>query len=463
MTRAIRLLVAVAWIGAGSGLVAVVVGAALGRHALAGIGVVALLACLALVLMGYRSLRSYAFTVWVFALVAAALVYPAAFQEVGVTVAGKHYQLHQKIFIVPLIQIIMFGMGTTLSLADFRRVAAMPWAVLIGMVLQFSVMPTAGYLLAKAFGFENEIAAGVVLIGSCPGGVASNLMAYLAGGNVALSVTMTACSTVMSPLATPYLMYFLGGEFVEVKVLDMMVAIINLIIVPIVAGLLAHQILYGRQAWLKRSAVLAGVGAAGVAAALLLAMMPLDQGLPLAKQLLALRSGMVVGLAMIGVVALSKLVVENLLRGPATWMDKALPVVSMAGICYIIGIITALSRDRLLADVDRGVLPREGLLLLVLTVAAAAVLHNCIGYGLGYWLSRLARLDQRDARTVAFEVGMQNGGMASALAISVLDSAKAALAPAIFGPWMNISGSILATFWRGRQPIQDPGRNVVGG
>ena len=110
----------------------------------------------------------------------------------------------------------------------------------------------AGYLLARAFGFENEIAAGVVLIGSCPGGVASNLMAYLAKGNVALSVTMTACSTLMSPLATPYLMYFFGGQFIEVKILDMMIAIINLIIVPIVAGLLVHQILYGRKRLLEK-------------------------------------------------------------------------------------------------------------------------------------------------------------------------------------------------------------------
>jgi BASS family bile acid:Na+ symporter len=117
-------------------------------------------------------------------------------------------------------------------------------------------------------------------------------------------------------------------------------------------------------------------------------------------------------------------------------MDKVLPIVSMAGICLIIAIITARSREDLLTV--------GGLLI------AAVVIHNFAGYTLGYWLSRLVRLDERTCRTVAIEVGLQNGGMASALAMNVLKSAEAALAPAIFGPWMNISGSVLATWWHGR-------------
>jgi BASS family bile acid:Na+ symporter len=120
-------------------------------------------------------------------------------------------------------------------------------------------------------------------------------------------------------------------------------------------------------------------------------------------------------------------------------MDKALPVVSMAAICLIIAVITAQSRDQLLS---------VGPLLIL-----AAILHNGTGYGLGYWGARLARLDENACRAVAMEVGMQNGGMASGLAIDVLKSTSAALAPAIFGPWMNVSGSLLAGWWR-RRPVK---------
>jgi BASS family bile acid:Na+ symporter len=121
-------------------------------------------------------------------------------------------------------------------------------------------------------------------------------------------------------------------------------------------------------------------------------------------------------------------------------MDKALPIVSMAGICYIIAIITARSRDDLMT---------VGAYLI-----AAAIIHNFVGYILGYWLSRAVRLDESTCRTVAIEVGLQNGGMASGLAMNpiLFKSTSVALAPAIFGPWMNISGSVLATWWH-RKPV----------
>lgn len=144
------------------------------------------------------------------------------------------------------------------------------------------------------------------------------------------------------------------------------------------------------------------------------------------------------GLSMLVVVPLAKLIVQGMFRGPANWMDKVLPAVSMAGICFIIAIITSRSSHDL-----RSV----GLALI-----GAAMLHNAVGYLSGYWCARLARLNEADARTVAIEVGMQNGGMASALAMGILHSPKAALAPAIFGPWMNVSGSILATWWHRRPP-----------
>ncbi|MBN2128073.1 MAG: bile acid:sodium symporter family protein, partial [Sedimentisphaerales bacterium] len=206
--------------------IATVVMLALGYRSETGPVVVGAFAVLALFCMGHPLLKSFAFTVWVFAFVAGSMFYPAAFM----TWAG----FDLKYLIVPLIQIIMFGMGTTLSTADFGRVFKMPWPVLVGFVLQFSVMPITGLVLAKAFGFRAEVAAGVVLIGSCPGGVASNLMTYLAGGNVALSVTMTSCSTLVSPVMTPLLMEKLAGQYIEIEFLKMMFGIINMIIVPIV-------------------------------------------------------------------------------------------------------------------------------------------------------------------------------------------------------------------------------------
>jgi BASS family bile acid:Na+ symporter len=401
----------------------------IGHRAWAGPALIAMFGSLALYCMGHSFLKSFAFTVWVFAFVAVSMVYPAAFMT--------WFGLNLGILIVPLIQIIMFGMGTTLSVADFGRVFKMPWPVFVGFVLQFSVMPLTGLVIARAFGFESEIAAGVVLIGSCPGGVASNLMTYLAGGNVALSVTMTSCSTIVSPLMTPFLMDKLAGQFIEINFLVMMFGIINMIIVPIVAGLIANRILYSRHKAFGRGSVLALIGVVTIVLAAGIGFMAPSSVFTYGDASLS-KDGFVVGLLLIGVVALAKLIISVGFKGPENWMDKALPIVSMAGICYIIAIITARSRDDLMT---------VGIYLI-----GAAIIHNFIGYILGYWFARAARLDESSCRTVAFEVGMQNGGMASGLAMNVLKSAPAALAPAIFGPWMNVSGSVLATWWH-RKPV----------
>jgi BASS family bile acid:Na+ symporter len=331
---------------------------------LLGPAVILALATLASSFHGIPALNTFVFTFWVFTMVAAALFYPAVFLQVG--------DFNQTSLIVPLIQLIMFGMGASLSVGDFLRALKMPRAVGLGIFLQFTVMPLSGWAIATLFGFDPAVAAGVILIGSCSGGVASNVMVYLSRGNVALSVTMTACSTLMAPILTPLAMKLLAGQLLEISFLDMMWSIINMIIVPIVAGLVANRLLSGRRGWL----------------------------------------------------------------------DKALPVVSMAAICYIIAIITANARDKLLE--------------VAFTLIGAAILHNSIGYLLGYWGAKAAGLNESDSRTVAFEVGMQNGGMGTGLAINVLHSADAALAPNIFGTWMNISGSALASWWRGSAPASAP-------
>jgi BASS family bile acid:Na+ symporter len=124
-----------------------------------------------------------------------------------------------------------------------------------------------------------------------------------------------------------------------------------------------------------------------------------------------------------------------------TWLDRKMPVLSMAGIVYFTTVTTAAGRDNLL---------QVGALLFL-----AAAMHNSAGYGFGYWLSRLAGLDKNSARSIAFEVGLQNGGMASGIAGTMGRLGTMGLAAAIFSPWMNVSGSVLANYWR-RRPVNDP-------
>jgi BASS family bile acid:Na+ symporter len=328
-------------------------------------------------------------------------------------------------------------MGTTLSAKDFKRVFTMPRPVFLGLLFHYTIMPLVGYSIAMLLGFEPEVAAGIILIGSVSSGVASNVINYLAGSNVALSVTITACSTLMSPLMTPFLMKILAGKLVPVPFLLMMFSIINMIIVPILAGLVAHKVLFSSKKWARQASFLTAIFAGCFALAVAIFYWDMN----FLGSLKEVKSGVILGFGLIALVALAKLIVSIMLKGPENWMDKALPVVSMSGICFIIAIITARSRNELLTS---------GWLLIL-----AAMFHNGMGYFLGYGVSRLAGLNEIDSRTVAVEVGMQNGGMATGIAMDVLKSAKTALAPAIFGPWMNISGSVLASWWR-RRPARNP-------
>src|SRR5690606_3108107 len=155
-----------------------------------------------------------------------------------------------KRLITPLLQIIMFGMGTTLSLWDFGRVIKMPKGVFVGIVCQFSIMPFLGWAIAKSFSFPPEIAAGIILIGSCPSGLASNVMSYLARANVALSVTLTAIATLLAPIMTPLLMKTLAGQYVAIDFWSMVIDIIKIIIVPVGGGLIFNHFLHGKFKWL---------------------------------------------------------------------------------------------------------------------------------------------------------------------------------------------------------------------
>ncbi len=338
----------------------------LGGLAATGPAVVGFLVSLAIGGLGVPRLRQLAFTIWIFASVAVSMYYPQYFQRAG------DFEFTR--LIVPLIQIIMFGMGTAMSLKDFAGVVKMPKGVFVGLACQFTIMPLVGLTLAWSFDFPAEIAAGIVLIGSVSGGVASNVMAYIAKANLALSITMTAIATLVAPLMTPLLMRLLANQFVPIDFVSMMISVAKIVLVPIVLGLLFNKVMHGR----------------------------------------------------------------------AKWLDRTMPLVSMAGIAVVLTIIVASGRDALL-DI--------GLLLFL-----AAIMHNAIGYVLGYWGCRLIGLDEQSCRTISLEVGMQNGGLATGIAVEMGKVATVGLAPAIFGPWMNISGSALANWWRRNDALADKGK-----
>lgn len=265
--------------------------------------------------------------------------------------------------IVPALGLIMFGMGLTLTGPQLTGVLRRPRWLLLGIGLQFLIMPTLAWSLAELLGLPPTLAAGLILVGACPGGTASNVMTYLARGDVALSVAMTAASTIVAPLATPWLTLWLAGTRVDVPTLAMLGDILRIVLLPVLAGMLLRRYLAG-----------------------------------IAKRL-------------------------------ARW----LPGLSMLLIALIVAIILALNRHQLAVT---GVL-----------VAGAVVLHNGLGFVLGYLGARLGGAGPAQRRAIAIEVGMQNSGLATALAIKFLPP-LAALPAALFSVWQNLAGLGLAAAWR---------------
>lgn len=368
-------------------------------------------------------LRGYQFTAWIIVAVVAGMIYPAQLLKVG------DFDLRNKWLILFIVQAVMFGMGTQMKLADFAGVAKMPWAVAIGVAGQFTIMPLVGFGLIKLFHFEPEIAAGVILIGSCSAGLASNVMAYIAKANLALSITMTSVTTMLAPIMTPLWMKLLAGELVTVEPMKMMMEIIKMVIVPIGAALL-HDFLTLAKPRGRR--IVYGTAVAGVVWLGFIAF----GGWDWFKENVTAEVLPWIGVIGFGFAAVIAGVIYHHATKLAPVLPKLMPIASMFGIVYFTAVTTAAGRDNLLQI--------GGLLFL------AAMLHNTFGYVFGYSLARLAKLDVASARTVAFEVGLQNGGMASGIAGSLDKLGTMGLAAAIFSPWMNISGSILANYWRKR-------------
>ncbi|WP_406108096.1 bile acid:sodium symporter family protein [Streptomyces sp. NBC_01003] len=270
-----------------------------------------------------------------------------------------------------LLGVVMFCMGLTMTPHDFKGVAKRPWAVGLGLVAHYVIMPGLGWLIANALDLPPQLAAGVILVGCAPSGTASNVVTYLARGDVALSVSVATVSTVLAPLVTPPLTLLLAGEFLPVDAGSMVTDILKTVLLPVVAGLVVRLVL-GRY-------------------------------------------------------------VDRVLG--------ALPWLSALTIAVIVAVVVAGSATAIKSA--------AGLVLL------AVVLHNGLGLALGYGAGKLARLGAPASRAMAFEVGMQNSGLAASLATAHF-SPLAALPAAVFSVWHNVSGALVAAWmsYRARRAEQ---------
>jgi len=265
-------------------------------------------------------------------------------------------------YIPYLLGLVMFGMGITLTFNDFGEVAKHPKSVFIGVVGQFVIMPSIAFVLAKAFGLPPDLAVGVILVGSCPGGTSSNVMTYLAKGNTALSVACTTISTLLSPLLTPTIFYVLASQWLDIDASAMFLSVLKMVLFPIFLGLVVR--------------------------------------------------------------ALFKKVIEQ--------ASQTMPLVSVISIVLILAAVVAVSKDKI---VESGLL-----------IFSVVVLHNCLGYLIGFFSAKLFKLNVVDSKAIAIEVGMQNSGLGAALAAAHFNPI-AAVPSALFSFWHNVSGPVLANIF----------------
>ncbi|MCG7552770.1 bile acid:sodium symporter family protein [Pseudoalteromonas sp. Of11M-6] len=269
--------------------------------------------------------------------------------------------------IIPLLMLIMLTMGLTLTTKDFLRVLDNKKAICVSVLLQFTVMPSVAYLIATTMSVETDLLIGMILVGTVAGGTASNVLCYLAKGDVALSISMTAISTLLGVFLTPLITTLMIGQVVDIQFSDMLTSLLKIVLFPVAVGVTFNTLL--------------------------------DK--PLAHSVIK--------------------------------TTPILPLLSMLSIVFIIAVIVALNQPKL---------ESIGLVMLV-----AVILHNTTGLLLGYFIPKRLGFDEKVCRTMAFEVGMQNSGLAVALAMKFF-TPTAAVAGTLFSVWHNVSGSILAGIWR---------------
>ena len=264
-----------------------------------------------------------------------------------------------------LLGVAMFGMGLTIQVKDIDCLIKRPRDIAIGVIAQYTIMPLGAWALCHIFQLSPEMAIGIILVGCCPGGTASNVITYIARGDVALSVGMTIVSTLLAPLVTPLLIFGLAGAWVDVALLPMMMTVVKVIILPIGLGVLAQ--------W--------GAG----------------QRIEPVRQIS--------------------------------------PMLSIIAIVLLIAAIIATNRHNIVLS---------GLLTLGLVC-----LHNLLGLVMGLVIGRVCGLSYDKTTALAIEVGMQNSGLAVALATANFAiNPLATLAGALFSVWHNLSGAVFATFRR---------------
>ncbi len=263
--------------------------------------------------------------------------------------------------VIPLLMVIMFAMGLTLRWQDFRRIARKPKPLMLGVGLQFTVMPLLAWLLARVLALPPELALGILMVGACAGGTASNVMTYLANGDVALSVSMTLVSTLAGIVLTPALLLLLADTSIQIDAMAILFTTAKIVVLPLAAGLLISQYL------------------------------------------------------------------PDLRRQLFPHLGK----VATAAILAIIAIVVALNADELA--------------VVGTTTVVAVMLHNLLGMSIGYGVARLSGMTAAECRTIAIEVGMQNSGLAAALALKYF-TPMTALPGALFSIWHNISGSLYASY-----------------
>lgn len=213
-----------------------------GRATQAGPPLIVFFVLLALGVRAFPKTKGLTFTLLILAVVTSALYFPQYFLRI------HNFELAN--LITPLIQVIMFGMGTSMGVKDFVALAKSPKAVIVGVIGQFSLMPLIALALANISGFSAEISAGVILLGCAPSSVASPVMSYLAKANVVLTITIVSLTTLISPFVIPFLMKMFAGGFIEIHVLEMMWDIIKMVLLPLGAGLLFNRFLSGKAKWL---------------------------------------------------------------------------------------------------------------------------------------------------------------------------------------------------------------------
>ena len=271
-----------------------------------------------------------------------------------------------------MLGIIMLGMGMTLHWQDFSHVLRHPRDLGLGLVVQFGCMPLLAFALCHVFALPPELAMGMILVGTAPGGTASNVLTFIARGDVAFSVAMTAAATLVSLLLTPPLTWLLGGVWVPVDMSGLFWSIVKIVLVPVLLGLLLHHFQRGL----------------------------VDRLMPF----LPLASALVITLVIAGIIAVNA---QNILSaGPA--------------------------------------------------IFAAVIAHNLLGLAVGWFAACRLRFAPSRRRALAIEIGTQNSGLATALALAHFTPA-AAIAGALFSVWQNISGALLSNFWATRPVTSDSG------